>query len=58
MVDIFVELLQDREAEVRSAAASQITAFCQLLSEEIIIKSILGPVSELANDGDEHVRGK
>jgi len=57
MVDIFVELLQDREGEVRSAAASQITAFCQLLSEDIIIQSILPPISELANDGDEHVRG-
>lgn len=57
MVNIFVNLLRDREAEVRSAAASQITAFCQLLSEEIIINSILGPISELANDADEHVRG-
>jgi len=56
MVDIFVELLEDREGEVRSAAASQITAFCQLLTEEIIIKTVLPAVQELANDDDEHVR--
>merc|ERR1712137_1202556 len=52
MVDIFVELLEDREGEVRSAAASQITGFCQLLTEDIIIQSILPPISELANDGE------
>lgn len=57
MVNVFVELLQDQEAEVRSASASQITSFCQLLTEEIIINQILKPVAELANDGDEHVRG-
>jgi len=57
MVNIFAELLQDREGEVRAAAASQLTAFCKLLTEDIIISKILKPVSDLANDADEHVRG-
>ena len=57
MVDVFVQLLRDREPEVRSAAASQITGFCKLISEETIINTILPVVTELARDKDESVRG-
>ncbi len=53
----FVRLLKDTEAEVRTAAASKVTGFCSLVSVDTIIKLILPCVRELASDQSQHVRG-
>ena len=58
MVPNFINLLNDTEAVVRTAAASKVTEFSELIPEEMLLNSILPVVSILAADSSQQVRGK
>eukprot|EP00501_MAST-03F_sp_TOSAG23-6_P000270 GSMAST32.ASY1.ANO1.276.1 assembled CDS len=53
---IFQSLLQDDEAEVRTAAASKVSAIAKLISVQSALEKILPQVRCLATDASEHVR--
>lgn len=56
-VPIFVKLLRDAEAEVRTAMAKTVSEFVKVVQPlEITINQILPPIKELSSDGSEHVR--
>lgn len=56
MVNYFMGLLKDPEAEVRTAAAGKITSFGALVPDTVIINQILPIALELVNDPSQHVR--
>ena len=67
LVQAFVRLVKDNEAEVRSAIAKQIpgiillniplmSGFCKLVSVAVILGEILPPIKELVGDPNPQVR--
>lgn len=57
LVPAFVKLLKDTEAEVRTAAASKVTGFAEIVGPELTIRDIIPCVKELVTDQSQHVRG-
>ena len=57
MVPTYVALLQDGEAEVRTAAAFNSTSFAAMLLAETVLTHLLPCYRELSSDGSPHVRG-
>lgn len=53
---IFESLLNDSEAEVRSAAAGRVSLMCSFLRKGTIISRVLPAVQRLVTDSSEHVR--
>ena len=56
MITAYVHLLKDNEAEVRTAAASQIPGFSTLIDPKVVLKEILPCVKDLVTDVNVHVR--
>lgn len=57
LVVAFVHLLQDNEAEVRTAGTSQIPGFAKLINDPSdVLARIFPVVRELSNDASQHVR--
>ena len=56
LVEAFVGLLQDQEAEVRTIAACNVSAVAVLFDPAMAVESFLPPVRSLATDGSKHVR--
>lgn len=56
MLNAFIHLLRDVEAEVRSAASGQIPGFSAMIESEAVLKEILPAVKDLVVDGSQHVR--
>ena len=56
MVPTFVALLQDGEAEVRTAAAFNSTSFAAMLLSETVLTHMLPCYRDLSNDTSPHVR--
>jgi len=56
LVNHYVSLLKDNEAEVRTAAAGQIPGFSKLLEPEVVIARIVPFVRDLCQDSSQHVR--
>lgn len=57
LVPVFVKLLKDSEAEVRTAAANQLPGFCALINQHVVLADILPCVKDLTTDTSPHVRG-
>ena len=57
MVPTYVALLQDNEAEVRTAAAFNSTSFAAMLLAETVLTHLLPCYRELSSDSSPHVRG-
>jgi len=56
LVPVFVKLLKDSEAEVRTAASRQVTGVCKLVQLDTVVKVILPVVLALATDEAQSVR--
>jgi len=56
LVNAFIKMLKDSEAEVRTAAASKITGVASLIELNTVVKSILPCVHDLVSDDSQHVR--
>jgi len=57
LMSLFVRLLKDTEAEVRGAAAKQVSEMAQIASSaEVVMEQILPCVEELVHDSSQHVR--
>ncbi|KYQ93812.1 protein phosphatase 2A scaffold subunit [Tieghemostelium lacteum] len=56
LVQAFVKLLKDTEAEVRTEASLRITDVCGLLPKDTCIRTILPCINDLVGDGSQHVR--
>jgi serine/threonine-protein phosphatase 2A regulatory subunit A len=56
LIGQYVQLLKDNEAEVRTAAASQIPGFSAMLDKEVILARIVPCVRDLSQDTSQHVR--
>mmetsp|Transcript_19578 Transcript_19578/g.34907 ORF Transcript_19578/g.34907 Transcript_19578/m.34907 type:complete len:614 (+) Transcript_19578:147-1988(+) len=56
MINIFVRLLSDGEAEVRTAAAQKVTEIAKLVGEELTTDKLMKPVEALAKDECQHTR--
>lgn len=53
---VFDSLLQDSEAEVRSAAASNVTSLCQNISKDVIYTKLFPSIQRLTVDSSDSVR--
>lgn len=53
---IYLQYIQDYEAEVRSAALEQLGAFCKLISKETLEKTIIPALAEIVTDPSPYVR--
>mmetsp|Transcript_44005 Transcript_44005/g.73301 ORF Transcript_44005/g.73301 Transcript_44005/m.73301 type:complete len:618 (-) Transcript_44005:47-1900(-) len=56
MINIFVQLLQDGEAEVRTAAAQKIAEVAQLAGEKLTTDKLMRPIEALAKDESQYTR--
>jgi len=56
LISAFVHVLKDNEAEVRTAAATQIPGFAVLIDLDSILRDILPCVKDLVSDTSQHVR--
>lgn len=56
LVPIFVHMLQDTEAEVRTVVAHHMSKFCKNVPREVVETKVLECVSVLATDSSQHVR--
>ncbi|CCG84102.1 protein of unknown function [Taphrina deformans PYCC 5710] len=56
LVQAFLQLLKDSEAEVRTATAGQIAGFCKLVPQNRILDGILPVVKDLITDSSQYVR--
>jgi len=56
LVQAFVQLLGDAEAEVKTAAAGQIPGFAELIDRDVILARIIPCVQTLSTDQSQHVR--
>lgn len=52
----FIHLLKDHEGEVRTAAASQLPGYAQLVDESVILERLLPCVRDLAVDENQYAR--
>mmetsp|Transcript_10997 Transcript_10997/g.41051 ORF Transcript_10997/g.41051 Transcript_10997/m.41051 type:complete len:638 (+) Transcript_10997:213-2126(+) len=50
LVNVFVQLLQDHEAEVRAAACKSVNAVCSVVGAEVFSKTISPILNELSQD--------
>lgn len=57
MVPTYVALLQDGEAEVRTAAAFNSASFAAMLLAETVLTHLLPCYRDLSSDSSPHVRG-
>lgn len=55
-INIYVQYIQDYEAEVRTAALSQLEAFCSMISKDSLEKTILPALNDLLTDPHPYVR--
>lgn len=55
-VPIFIKLMKDSEAEVRTAIAKQVPGFCNLIPQQVIISQIVPNLEVLVSDSNQHVR--
>jgi len=58
MVDAFVNLLQDNEPEVRTAAANKVAEVSKVFGSQITVNRLLPPCKTLATDSSQYTRGK
>jgi len=59
MLDIFVKLLKDVEAEVRAAASSQLPEMCsKWISEDIMKSKFVGILKNLSKDDNKYTRAQ
>jgi len=56
MVNIFVQLLQDGEAEVRTAAAHKVADVAKLVGETLTTEKLIKPIESLAKDECQYTR--
>jgi serine/threonine-protein phosphatase 2A regulatory subunit A len=56
LVDGFVRLLTDSEAEVRTAAASRVGDTARLFGADVTLRKLLGPIGALAKDQSQYAR--
>jgi len=56
LLDAFLALLRDHEAEVRTAAATNITRTSKLFPITSVLQHFMVPIADLVNDPAEHVR--
>merc|ERR1711935_811192 len=57
LMGLFVRLLKDTEAEVRGAAAKQVSEMANIATPgEVVMEQILPCVEELVHDSSQHVR--
>ncbi|KAK4922270.1 protein phosphatase 2A structural subunit, partial [Elasticomyces elasticus] len=54
LVQTFVKMLKDSEAEVRTAIAGQIPGFCKLLEREVLLDQIMTSIEDLVSDPSQH----
>ena len=47
LTDSFVRALKDSEAEVRTAASSQVPGFCSLIEQAVVLTKVLPCIKEL-----------
>ena len=55
-VPCLIKLLQDEEAEVRTAAAFQVASTCESNPDLAVVASLLDCVKQLVEDSNQHVR--
>ena len=55
-VPCLIKLLQDEEAEVRTAAAFQVASTCESNPDLAVVASVLDCVKQLVEDLNQHVR--
>ena len=55
-VPCLIKLLQDEEAEVRTAAAFQVASTCESNPDLAVVASVLDCVKQLVEDPNQHVR--
>jgi serine/threonine-protein phosphatase 2A regulatory subunit A len=55
-VPCLIKLLQDEEAEVRTAAAFQVASTCKSNPDLAVVASVLDCVKQLVEDPNQHVR--
>lgn len=58
LLNAFIALTKDVEAEVRTAAAYKITDVCSLIPKDKIISTVIPAIKALVTDKSEHVRCK
>lgn len=56
MIGAFLSVLRDNEAEVKTAACSQLAGFAVLVPADILLAEIVPCVRELVSDSSQHVR--
>jgi len=56
MINIFVQLLQDGEPEVRTAAAQKVTEVAKLVGEKLTTDKLMKPIEALAKDECQYTR--
>lgn len=56
MVNAFIALLKDGEAEVRAAAAKQLPGVSALLDLDSVERILLPCIKDMVSDGNQHVR--
>jgi hypothetical protein len=56
LLPVYTRLLQDHEAEVRTAAAFRLTSFAQHLDPENVAKSVIPVAEKLCKDPNVHAR--
>ena len=56
VLESYVKLLQDSEAEVRTSAAGSIARFSKFVSKTAILEKLLPCMNSLVSDPSEHVR--
>ena len=54
---MYLELLKDKEPEVRSEAISKVSELSRYASESAILDHLMPVISNLAKDPSQHVRG-
>lgn len=58
LVTVFLSLLRDNEAEVRTAIATQVPGFGVLVgNQDVILKEFMPCIKALISDSSQHVRG-
>jgi serine/threonine-protein phosphatase 2A regulatory subunit A len=57
LLPIFIHLLKDQEAEVKTSAATQIPGFCSLIDKNTVLNEVMPAVADMVTDSSQHVRG-
>ena len=56
LLDAFITLLKDAEAEVRAAASCNVTAVAKAFPVDTVVAQLVGPVTAVSRDPSEYVR--